>query len=111
MLISPSNFKKKENEKNFPKEIDFLIVKNILTDYIQSKNRFEKSDNCDMLELDTNEYVLEFLIDIAIFHDKYKNSKLYFISFDDEKKQYDELSSIFIKIQKTNQYLNLKKIY
>ena len=62
-----------------------------------------------MLELDTNEYVLEFLIDIAIFHDKYKNSKLYFISFDDEKKQYDELSSIFIKIQKTNQYLNLKK--
>lgn len=108
MLIIPSNFKKKENEKNFPKEIDFFIVKNILSDYIESKNRFENSNNCDVLELDTNEFVLDFFIDIAIFHDKYKNSKLYFISFDDEKKQYDELSIIFKKIHKTNEYLHLK---
>jgi len=55
-----------------------------------------------------NEYVLDFFIDIAIFHDKYKISKLYFISFEDEKKQYDELSIIFHKIQKTIQYLQLK---
>ena len=58
MLIILSNFKKKENEKKFPKEIDFFIVKNILSDYIESKNRFENSDNCDMLELDTKYYFL-----------------------------------------------------
>lgn len=108
MLISPLQFKNKDNEKNFPKEIDFSIVKNILTDYIQSKNRFENSDKCDILELDTNEYVLDFFIDIAHFHHKYKDSKLYFISFQEEKIQYDELSKIFNKIHKKNQYLQLK---
>ena len=108
MLINPLKLKKKDNENKFPKKVDFLIIKNILTDYIESKNRFENSDECDILELDTNEYVLDFIIDIAHFHHKYKDSKLYFITKDEEKLQYDELSAIFKKIQKTNEYLNLK---
>lgn len=105
MFITPTKNIKKNN---FPKKVDYDVIKNILPEYIQSKTNFENSTSFT-LHLDTNENIVDFFIDIAFFHHEFKNSKLYFTTVEQENIQYQKLLKIWKKLRNTEEYINLKK--